>query len=84
MPIAPSRRRLAIELLEDRAVPANFSVLGEGVPYAISADGSTVVGILQTPYSYQMFRWTEDNGLIDLGPSFQVIEPTNAAPGLQA
>src|SRR5262249_49940447 len=63
-------RRLRLEALEDRAVPASFQGLGflpgydSSNPAGISADGTVVVGIngSETP-----FRWTAGGGMVGLG-----------------
>jgi probable HAF family extracellular repeat protein len=39
----------------------------ESHAYAMSADGSTIVGWTTSPHGYQAFRWTQAEGMVGLG-----------------
>jgi len=81
-------RRLSLEPLEDRSVPAAFEPLGSpGGPYSsvnvisVSADGKTVLGTAWdgSPGFSDSFLWTSDVGWEPVPYGFQ---PTNDYDGL--
>jgi probable HAF family extracellular repeat protein len=66
-----------------RAASYSFTLLGARYAYAVSADGSVVVGSGYFPSGEEAFRWTSGGGLVRLG-KLSVVDSFSTACGVSA